>query len=377
MRLLYLSADPGVPVLGHKGASIHLREMCAAFAAAGVEVHVASPRIGPEGDTLTAPVRLHGIAPVLANHHTPRTLRGAVQAQARAVTTLCLRNGIDAIYERHSLFSAAGVRAARELGLTHALEVNAPLREEAARYRTLPHREMAALYEAEVIGATNRVLAVSAPLARALIADGADPARVSVAPNAVAADRFRSPHRDPGHFVIGFAGSLKPWHGVETLLEALSRVPEAHLEVAGHGPMESLLDALPQSRVTRLGALPHDAVIARMAGWDAGVAPYAPIDGFWFSPLKVLEYMAAGTCPVVSNLGDADELLGGDRRGVLVAAGDATALADAIAALVRDRAHARELGAHARAWVREHRSWGVNARRALASLHRADVSVAA
>ena len=47
-RLLFLTADPGVPVLGHKGASIHLRELCAAFAEAGVDVHIASPRIGPE-----------------------------------------------------------------------------------------------------------------------------------------------------------------------------------------------------------------------------------------------------------------------------------------------------------------------------------------
>jgi len=35
------------------------------------------------------------------------------------------------------------VRAAAELGVRHVLEVNAPLRDEAARYRTLPHPEVA------------------------------------------------------------------------------------------------------------------------------------------------------------------------------------------------------------------------------------------
>lgn len=376
MRLLCLSADPGVPVLGHKGASIHLRELCAAFAELGVEVHVASPRIRPEGDALSAPAKLHGIAPVLAKAHAARTLRGAVQAQARAVTRLCLRLGIDAIYERFSLFSAAGVRAAAELGLPHVLEVNAPLREEAARYRSLPHPELAAWFESEVMGATDRVLAVSEPLARDLARAGVDATKIAVAPNGVAAHRFPSPRRDRERFVVGFAGSLKPWHGIDTLVEAISRVPEAHLEVVGHGPHEELLDRVPGERLARLGALPHAEVIGLMAGWDAGIAPYAPIDGFWFSPLKVLEYMAAGACPVVSDLGDAAQLLDHGRRGVLVRPGDAGALAEALAALARDRDRARSLGARARCWVALNRSWSANAERALAALDRSRLKAA-
>ncbi len=30
MKILYLCADSGVPVLGNKGAAVHVREMCAA-----------------------------------------------------------------------------------------------------------------------------------------------------------------------------------------------------------------------------------------------------------------------------------------------------------------------------------------------------------
>lgn len=377
MRLLYLSADPGVPVLGHKGASVHLRELCAAFAEAGVAVHVASPRIGPEGDALSASAELHGIAPVLATGHTPRTLRGAVQSQARAVTTLCSRLGIDAIYERFSLFSTAGVRAAAELGLPHVLEVNAPLRVEAARYRALPHPGLAVWFESEVMAATDRVLAVSEALAGALARDGVDAAKIELAPNGVAAHRFPAPRRDRERFVVGFAGSLKPWHGVDTLVEAISRVPGAHLEVVGHGPEEHLLDRIPRERVTRLGARQHSEVVRLMAGWDAGVAPYAPIDGFWFSPLKVLEYMAAGACAVASDLGDAARLLGDGERGVVVRPGDTGALAQALTDLAGDRDRARRMGERARRWVAVNRSWSVNAHRALAALDRSQIRAAA
>jgi glycosyltransferase involved in cell wall biosynthesis len=169
--------------------------------------------------------------------------------------------------------------------------------------------------------------------------------------------------------VVGFAGSLKPWHGIDILVEAVARVPEAHLEVVGHGPLEGLLDRLQDDQLTRLGARPHAEVIELMAGWDVGVAPYAPIRDFWFSPLKVLEYMAAGACPVASDLGDAAELLGHGRRGVLVPAGDAAALAAALAGLAADRERTRSLGTRARAWVAAHRSWSANASRALALLN--------
>ena len=369
-RLLYLTADPGVPVLGHKGASVHVRELCTAFAQTGIEVHIASPRIGAEGDHLSAPATLHGIALVAPKDHVPRTLRVAVQSQARTVTTLCARLGIDAIYERFSLFTAAGVRAAAQLGLRHVLEVNAPLRDEATRYRTLPHPELAASLETEVMGGTDRVFTVSSALARTLVADGVEAAKIEVVPNGVAPERFAPPHRDPERFVVGFAGSMKPWHGIETLIDAVSRVPNVHLEVAGHGPQDALLERLPAERVTRFGVLPHARVVELMARWDVGIAPYAPVEGFWFSPMKVLEYMAAGTCPVVSDLGDAPELLGHGRRGVLVPAGDGAALAAAIGALARDRGRALRVGARARRWVAVNRSWSANARRALAALER-------
>jgi glycosyltransferase involved in cell wall biosynthesis len=215
---------------------------------------------------------------------------------------------------------------------------------------------------------TDRILAVSSALAATLIDQGLAASKVEVMPNGVAAHRFPEPRRDPRRFVVGFAGSLKPWHGVETLSDAVSEVPGVHLEVFGAGPLEETLSRVPSDRITRMGVRPHEEVLQRMAGWDAGLAPYAPVHRFWFSPLKILEYMAAGACPVVSDLGDARQTLGGGERGVLVPPADVGALACAITGLASDRETARRLGGRAREWVRGHRSWTVNAARALAAL---------
>ena len=374
MRLLYLSADPGVPVLGHKGASVHVRELAKALARLGVEVAIASPRTEPAGDSLDAPIALLPL-PNVAPEATELELCTALEGQRAAVLEHARAIGAEAIYERYSLFGDAGVEAAAALRIPHVLEVNAPLREEARRFRTLPHPALAAEIERAVYRGTGRLLAVSPALKRWLEAEGVEPERVEVVPNAVAPERFgpRRERRD-GAFVVGFCGSLKAWHGIEVLLEACATAsaeePSLRLEVVGSGPLEHLLRErrLPVDRLVAHGAVPHAEAIERLRGWDAGVAPYLPLDDFYFSPLKVLEYMAAGLCPVASSLGELPRLLGEGDRGVLVPAGDARGLASALVELARSPGHADELGRRARTHVLEAHTWERNARVVLDSL---------
>lgn len=368
MRLLYLSSDPGVPVFGHKGASVHLRELATALSQLGTDVAIASPRTEPAGDILAAPVEVLSLPGITHNASEPE-LRVALEAQRAAVLEAARSFAADAIYERYSLFGDAGVEAAAVLGIPHALEVNAPLREEARRFRTLPHPNLAAEIERNVFRDTGRILAVSGTLKRWLENEGVESARIEVAPNAVAPDRFGPrPARRDGDFVLGFCGSLKAWHGIEVLLEACAvafpREPVLRLEVVGDGPLDQVLDSapLPAGRLRRLGALPHAAALARLHSWDAGVAPYLPIEGFYFSPLKVVEYMAAGICPVASDLGDLPALLDDGGRGVIVPAGNPERLAAVFVELARDRERAAELGRRARKYVLDRHTWAGNAR---------------
>lgn len=377
MRLLYLSSDPGVPVLGHKGASVHLREMVVAFAAAGASVLVASPRVRPEGDELEAAVELVEIAPVKAGECGSRpALRRAMAAQAEQLERIARLNGVDAVYERLSLFGTSGIQAARRLGLRHALEVNAPLCDEARRFRTLPYPEEAVRAERQVCADTHHVFANSEEMAAYLIDTGASPAKVSVAPNGIDARKFsgRRPQPQSGVFRVGFLGSLKPWHGIGVLLDAFARalacLPHLRLEIVGTGPEAARLDetGLPPSALVNHGPLPHRAAIEVMSRWDVGVAPFLPVPRFYFSPLKVVEYMAAGVCPVASDLGQLRTLLGGGERGVLVEPGKVEALAEAILRLATGRAAAAELGARARTYALSTLTWQQNAERALSVL---------
>ena len=373
MRLLYLSCDPGVPVFGHKGASVHVRELATALSHLDVEVAIASPRTEPGGDTIEAPVALLPLPGV-----TPKTSRtelgAALEEQRAAVLEAAHSFAAEGIYERYSLFGDAGVKAAAMLGIPHVLEVNSPLRAEARRFRTLPHPRLAADIERTVLRATDRILVVSQALRRWLEEEGIEHERIEVVPNAVSPTQIRRRRaRDDDGFVLGFCGSLKAWHGIEVLLEAcaiaFAQEPTLRLEVVGSGPLDHLLDSpnLPADRVRAFGALPHSRALERLRCWDAGVAPYLRLEDFYFSPLKVVEYMAVGLCPVASNLGDLPVLLDHGGRGLLVPPDDATRLASAFLELAHDREHAAELGRRARAYVLDAHTWEKNARVALDS----------
>src|SRR5690606_13714515 len=111
---------------------------------------------------------------------------------------------------------------------------------------------------------------------------------------------------------VGFVGTLKPWHGVSLLLEAFARLAAdfagVRLLIVGDGPERAALDqqaaALGIASLTEFtGAVDPELIPALLAEMDVAVAPYPRLDDFYFSPLKVLEYMAAGRAVVASRIG--------------------------------------------------------------------------
>jgi glycosyltransferase involved in cell wall biosynthesis len=377
MRLLYVSADPGVPVFGHKGASVHVRELVTALSAEGARVAIASPRICPEGDGLEVGVDLVELPPVIASDHIREaTLRAAIDRQAEQLLRFAEQYEPEAVYERYSLHSQAGANVAKTLGVPYFLEVNAPLRDEERRFRSLSHPKLAVESEAYVYGSAERIFVVSVALADSLLRDGVDARKVEVMWNGVRPERFSVHHGGgPKDFVVGFAGSLKPWHGIEVMVDAVRRAgadsANLRLEVVGDGPCARALGRLRLSRTryTMHGARPHAETLRILSSWDVGLAPYvAATPTFYFCPLKVLEYMAAGVCPVASDLGDIPSLLGDGECGFLVPPGDATALASTLVELAEDRARAAAVGARARSRALTFFSWRRNAIRILDSL---------
>jgi glycosyltransferase involved in cell wall biosynthesis len=173
---------------------------------------------------------------------------------------------------------------------------------------------------------------------------------------------------------VGFVGTLKPWHGLGTLAEAFARLRHRHMHarllVVGDGPGRQNLEADLEARGLRgdaslVGAVAPEEVPGLLASMDVAVAPYPELADFYFSPLKVYEYMAAGLPVVASRVGQLAELIRPGDNGLLCPPGDAAALAEALVQLWQRPALRRRLGEAARADVLQNHTWDAVARRVL------------
>jgi glycosyltransferase involved in cell wall biosynthesis len=153
--------------------------------------------------------------------------------------------------------------------------------------------------------------------------------------------------------VVGYAGHLYPWKGVEILIEALEELPATRGLVIGGHPGEADLARLRglaraagiEGRVEFTGFVPPAEVRTHLKRADVLVLPNPAhtISARYTSPLKLFEYMAAGRPIVASDLPALGEIIQDGRNGLLVEAGNPGALALAIRRLLDDRALAERL----------------------------------
>jgi len=358
MRIAYISMDAGVPVSGTKGASIHVQSMVKAFLAMGADVTLISPRV--EGMLL--PVRTVKIP--LSGEDRAKSL---LDANRTLLKILAAEGPFDLIYERHALYAHAGMEYAAAQKTASVLEINAPLIEEQTRHRTLAYPEEALTSTHRSLEAAGMVVAVSPAVADYARMHGAR--QVDVIANAIDPARQALPHV-PGPFTIGFLGSLRPWHDIGVLLDAMQilqrRIP-ARLLIIGDGPdRERLSPRLASIGADVTGMVPHSDLPKHLARLDVGVAPYSAMQPFYFSPLKLFDYMGAALPIVASRVGNLEEMLQGGRLGLLCEPDHPEALADVLERLAGN-AHLRDsLGQAARAHVMAHHTWDRVARKVLA-----------
>lgn len=383
MKVAYLLPDPGIPVGGTKGASVHVNAICRALASSGADVTLYAARVTgcpPPG------VRLVHIdpGPVRSGREGEVARIAAARRFYEQATASMKRDRPDVVHERLTLFGAGGADLAAEVGAGRLVEVNAPIAEERARHFGLFHSETAHEAERKALHRAH-VSAVSSPLARwagergaaraAVVPNGADTSALSPGRWNREVEAIRLRMGLEGRIVVGFVGSLKPWHGVEVLLEALSIAPRGDVSVmiVGDGPrrsaLESMASEIPAMRTVFSGAVPQEQVPAFVAATDISVAPYTPSDEFYFSPLKVAEAMAAGKAVVASDFEPVAELMAA--TGIRVPPGDAGRLAEAVDLLADDPELRDRLGGEARTRAVRMLDWSKVAARTIDLYHQA------
>jgi len=225
--------------------------------------------------------------------------------------------------------------------------------------------------------AADHLIAVSADVRRHLTAQGLHESKISIVHNGVALTKpppdAKAKARDalgldPTARVIGTTARLTPLKGVDTAIQAVSRLaqdwPEIQYVVFGDGEQEQELRSLAAS-------LQIEGSVV-FAGYRTDLIHLLPaLDVFLFPTLReamgiaVIEAMIAGVPVVATRVGGIPEVVK-KGTGLLVEPSDPVALSEAVAKILRDPGFQDSLVEAATSHVRDHYSSYRMAQRTLA-----------
>jgi glycosyltransferase involved in cell wall biosynthesis len=384
MRILYYSPHPQLNLSAPTGYGRHIRENIAAFRKAGHEV---IPVImgGLTKDELQVPAKngspVKRVVKALMPGFLWRTLKEwkllrfdkhCLQVVSEAIE----KHKPDLVYERLAWLQSSGSVAAKKYGIKHIVEVNAPYEEEVTSFdgaRSLYEKRGRAILQS-VFSNAHRIITVSQALGDYLIKRyRADSRKVMVTPNAVNVDEFvadesirnevRGTYGLSGHRVIGFVGSIFPYHGVDTLITAFAAFrkaghPDWKLMIVGDG---YLIPALKEQaaqlqcaeHVVFTGPVPSQQVASYISAMDICVQAKC---NWYSSPVKIFEYGGMGKPVIAPDTGPVNEVMDRERDGYIVIS-DPPQIAAAFSKVAGDYPDAVARGKHFQDKVLKQYTW--------------------
>ena len=371
MKILYSAIDQIVP--GTTGGSVHVAAVAEGLSALG---HDVTALVTPgHGSPRASRVRWVAMPPPFGSTHLRMARSGAIALLARGIRP-------DAIIERYHNFGGEAIRLAPALGAVAMLEVNAPVIDHAGSSKARLDRALLVQpmrrWRDHLCSLADVIVTPNA----AILPAGVPAERIRVLEWGADTDRFvpgapgQAPYVRPGVSTLAiFAGAFRSWHGAINLVDAIKI-----LRARGEKEIGAVLvgegSELPRVRqaaagidtIVFTGTLAHDRMPAALAAADIGVAPFdlgvhAPLSlGFYWSPLKLFEYMAAGLPIVAPAVDRIPSLVADGQEGVLYSGQPhAGALADALMKL-KDVQLRRTLGAAARERAVRDYSWAAHCR---------------
>lgn len=385
MRILFYSPHPELPLNLDAGPGIHMREVIRAMREAGHEVKTVI--MGDEQQATISPLDndkdSEEVKSAFKKFTPPLLWQTAkdyklLREDERGYDHL--KAAIqqwkpDFIYERGYYLMTSGVRAASEFGLKHMLEMNAPYPEERMSMEGKSiYGNKALAAEQLQIESTDRIIAVSSALKEYVTKRLQSAAEKTViTPNAIRPEQFdRHPFRrnhirhargfSEDHMVVGFVGSIFPYHGVDILVNALAELapdfPELRGLIVGNGQILQQLYDLAEKRgvkdqIVWTGSMSRHFIADHISAMDITVMARS---NWYGSPVKIFEYGALGKAVIAPDVTPVRDVMTHEKHGLLIEP-SVSALTAALRRLLADQPLRQRLGKEWQVKVREQHTW--------------------
>lgn len=397
MKVLYISSRLNVP----DGSSVHGRAFVGSVIKLGHEI-VTYPKITPLASisVKNKPKPENKTTIYYIKKLRPRTLIHKIkQLDYRIADGINFINGLlcsikdfiwlrkiikefkpDVIIYRTYLYNFAAAWAAKMYKIPCVAEVNSlKLVESRLKKGTLDSTSLAYWSETSPLLQSDRVFCVSDAVRKSL-ETFLSPEIVSVIPNGVDPDIFDRSRYDTqgirddlglaGKKVLGYAGSYQSWHDVDKSLDVIAQLqetdPSFHLLLIGNGhTFKAIKKRIEEQKmgafVTQIDYVPHTEMPKFIAAFDIALMTYPIFDGFYFSPLKMYEYMSMGVPVVSTDIGQIREVIEHGSTGLLIANPVADDFVEAVKSITDTSGRLELMGENARREVLQNHSWMVNA----------------
>jgi glycosyltransferase involved in cell wall biosynthesis len=261
------------------------------------------------------------------------------------------------ICERHDLFSGVGYKLAKKNKVPFLLLVDAPVVWEAKKWgvrRGLWGIFLEKYFESKSLRRADLVVCISEKVKDKVIELGVKGDRTIVIHNKVnnllfkpniSADRIIREYDLDKKIVIGWTGSFRSFHGLDSLIEAFKLVCEQRTDVrlmlVGDGQdYQHIYNLIQQyslnDYVILTGKQPYKRIPEFVSSFDIAIVSARNSNDFHYSPLKLQEYFACGIPTIIPEAGDLSSLYKNAEDVLFYQTGDSTDLSIKINDLISD-----------------------------------------
>lgn len=288
------------------------------------------------------------------------------------------------VWERHDLFPGPGRRLADRFGVPLVTSVEAAVVWEAKKWgvaRPLWGNWLEKNVEARSLKAADLVSCVTDEVREKVITMGVAENKVIVSPNRVDSCLFHpgiegseveKKYNLQNKKVLGWTGSFRAFHGLDTLVAAFKQVHERHpdtvLMLVGDGlEFEKIklevINADIKSAVIFPGKQPFTSIPSYVATFHIALVSAKSDEGFHYSPLKLREYLAAGKAVIAPRAGNLPKLFQDLRDLSFYTAGNVSDLAAKLNSLLEDEETRNRLSKNAISLFEHEGTWAQELRK--------------
>lgn len=345
MKILYYCPNPQLSMYAHTGPGTHIREVIVAMQQLGHEVlPVIIGDLNKKSKNDFVPYKENSYKTFLKKIIPGIIWRSLKEFQLLKTDRLAesiLSENVsdfkpDLIYERGAYLQVSGVKVSKERNILHIIEMNAPFIEEVRSFEGAPTLwiRKARRIERMQIEYPAQVYVVSSALKDYYSKYAKDKERIVVAPNNVNINNLKIDQELKKNIivryalhqktVIGFVGSMFPYHGVDILIKAFSEVnknkKDVVLLIVGDGAILPELMQLAerlniQTCTVFTGAVPHSEVFSYIDLMDITVMAKS---NWYGSPVKIFEYGAMKKAIVAPDISPVRDVMKNEEDGLLV-----------------------------------------------------------